>query len=78
MLENSFFEDEEEQSVQVVDNLAGEGSFAMGMGVATQATLHHFRLFSTLALIDKDLGFWVKPRSTSWFTKFLLHEYDNA
>ena len=29
-------------------------------------------------VFDDDLGFWVKPRSTTWFSRFLLSEYDDS
>jgi len=45
--------------------------------MVTRETLHHFRLHDSLAAIDVDLGFWVKLRSTTWFSKFLLNEYDD-
>ena len=41
------------------------------------ATLHHFRLCLACNFLDDDLGFWVKPRSTTWFSRFLLEQYDN-
>ena len=43
----------------------------------TQSTLTHFCIWSSAFLLDEDLGFWVKPRLTTWFSRFLLHEYDN-
>lgn len=44
----------------------------------TRATLMHYRLWNTIPFFDEDLGFWVKPRSTTWFSRFLLHEYDDS
>lgn len=41
------------------------------------ATLHHFRLSLAYSFLDDELGFWVKPRSTTWFSRFLLEQYDN-
>jgi hypothetical protein len=43
----------------------------------TSAALHHFCLCIVFSLFDQELGFWVKPRSTTWFSKFLLGHYDN-
>ena len=35
-------------------------------------------LFPTsLYLLPDDLGFWVKPQSTTWFSRFLMAEYDD-
>lgn len=42
-----------------------------------EAVFNHFRLWSNLSVVDEDLGFWVKPRSTVWFSRFLLEEYDD-
>jgi hypothetical protein len=39
------------------------------------AALHSFKLCSLFSLFDEDLGFWVKPRSTTWFSRFLLNQY---
>jgi len=50
---------------------------AWNMEIHTQAALHDFRLWSSHLLLDEDLGYWVKPRSTTWFSQFLLHEYDD-
>lgn len=41
-------------------------------------TLHNYRLCTTYSYFDEDVGFWVKPRSTTWFSRFLLEEYDNS
>ncbi|KAG0571720.1 hypothetical protein KC19_VG036800 [Ceratodon purpureus] len=41
------------------------------------ATLHHFRLCLACNFLDDDLGFWMKPRSTTWFSCFFLEQYDN-
>jgi hypothetical protein len=32
------------------------------------AALHTLRICSLFSLLDEDLGFWVKPRSTTWFS----------
>jgi hypothetical protein len=39
------------------------------------ASLHTFRLWNVFMMFDADLGYWVKPRSTTWFSRFLLEEY---
>ena len=44
---------------------------------AAFAALHCFQLCSNLIYNDPDLGFWVKPRSTTWFSRFVLEEYDD-
>lgn len=40
--------------------------------------LHNFRLWTTFNIFGDDLGFWVKPRSTTWFLKFLIDQYDDG
>ena len=35
------------------------------------AALYSFQLCNNLLLGDHELGYWVKPRSTTWFSKFL-------
>lgn len=42
------------------------------------STLLQFRLCTAYNFLDEDLGFWVKPRSTTWFSRFLLEQYDNS
>jgi hypothetical protein len=44
---------------------------------AAFAALHCFQLCSNLIYSGPDLGFWVKPRSTTWFSRFVLEEYDD-
>ena len=39
--------------------------------------LHNFRLAHAWYILDEELGFWKLPRSTAWFSQFLLHEYRN-
>ena len=41
------------------------------------AALHCFQLCSNLIYSDPDLRFWVKPRPTIWFSRFVLKEYDD-
>ena len=39
--------------------------------------LHDFQIGNAEMLLDEKLGFWVKPRSTAWFSIFLCTEYDD-
>ncbi len=43
----------------------------------TIAALHHLQLQNCLLVLSQELGHWVKPRSTTWFSQFLLIEYDD-
>ena len=40
-------------------------------------TLHNFRLCTAFIFLDDDLAFSVKPCSTTWFSHFLLEQYDS-
>ena len=41
------------------------------------AALYSFQLWNNLILGDYELGYWVKPRSTTWFSRFVIEEYDD-
>ena len=41
----------------------------------TSPTLHSMRMSTAFAALDDELQFWVKSRSTTWFTRFLVEEY---
>jgi hypothetical protein len=54
--------------------LSGQNSCAEAERIAA-AALYNFRVCNVFTLLDEDLGFWVKPRSTTWFSRFLLSQY---
>lgn len=41
------------------------------------SVLHDFQIVHATTLLDQELGWWVLPRSTSWFSRFVLQEYDD-
>ena len=47
------------------------------MNIVIAAILHDFHLVHARTILDKELGFSVLPRSTVWYSNFLLHEYDD-
>jgi hypothetical protein len=47
------------------------------MNTIVAFVLHDFRLAHARIVLDDELGFWVLPRSTAWFSQFLLHEYSD-
>lgn len=63
----------------------GEGSVDVGtvhetlvnMNTIVASVLHDFRIAHATTLLDQELGWWVLPRSTSWFSRFVLQEYDD-
>lgn len=67
--------DDEDPVAVLADNVEGRFHDAHN---EMRAMLHHFRLCLAFNFLDEDIGFWVKPRSTTWFSRFLLEQYDNA
>ena len=47
------------------------------METTTGAALHTCRLCNLFSLLREDLSYWMKPRSTAWFSRFLLNQYDD-
>jgi hypothetical protein len=47
------------------------------MNTIIASVLHDFRLAHARTILDNELGFWVLPKSTTWFSQFLLHEYSD-
>jgi hypothetical protein len=61
----------------VVSRVTRVHTALVDMNVIVSAVLHDFRLTHARIIADEELGFWVRPRSTAWFSQFLLHEYDD-
>ena len=61
--------------LQTMSQASLQSSFDMES--ITRATLHSFRLCNSVVLLEDNLGYWVKPRSTAWFSRFLLDQYDD-
>ena len=63
----------------------GEGGVDVGMvhealvnmNTIVASVLHDFRVVHAATLLDQELSWWVLPRSTSWFSRFVLQEYDD-
>lgn len=49
----------------------------VNMNSILASVLHDFRIAHATTLLDQELGWWVLPRSTSWFSRFVLQEYDD-
>lgn len=75
LLQYSEVDDDEDSTLQALAQNVDEGLLDAKNEIT--ATLHHFRLCLVCNFLDEDLGFWVKPRSTTWFSRFLLEQYDN-
>ena len=50
----------------------------INMNSIIASVLHDFRIAHATTLLDQELGWWVMPRSTSWFSRFVLQEYDDS
>lgn len=50
----------------------------INMNSIIASVLHDFRIVHATSLLDQELGWWVMPRSTSWFSRFVLQEYDDS
>jgi hypothetical protein len=48
------------------------------LNLAVAASLHCYRIMNTQFVLPDDLDFWVKPRSTAWFTRFVIEQYDDG
>jgi hypothetical protein len=49
----------------------------LDMATVTTSTLHTYCLCHLFSFFNEDLGYWIKPRSTTWFTRFLMEQYDD-
>lgn len=49
----------------------------VNMNSIVASVLHDFRVAHAVTLLEQELGWWVLPRSTSWFSRFVLQEYDD-
>ena len=62
-------EDSEDPFAGVVGTLMGPRHDSHALFTAG---LHNYRLCTMFQMFDEDLGYWVRPRSTTWFSRFLL------
>ena len=75
---SSAYDYQEKSSDESDTNPMQWDSTTTAMDAATQTCLHQFCFLNSFSAVDEDLGFWVKPRSTTWFSGFILEEYDDA
>jgi hypothetical protein len=68
------------------DDILNEGNTAVGslmecndsaLAISTLA-LYNYHLCAGLIYFDDELRFWVKPRSMTWFSQFLMSLYDDS
>jgi hypothetical protein len=46
------------------------------METIVSTVLHDFHLKNATSLLEADIGYWVLPWSSAWFSQF-LYEYDD-
>jgi hypothetical protein len=50
----------------------------VNMNTILASVLHDFRLAHAAELVGRELGWWVLLRSTCWFSRFVLTEFDDS
>lgn len=68
--------DEDEVAENMSDSLCFQLQ-PMEVDNVTEAVMQQWHLWSDMSFLDEDLGFWIKPQSTTWFSRFLIEEYDD-
>lgn len=58
-------------------NVNESGGHVHVANVVALTAFQIFQLCHSIPVIDPNLGFWVKPRSTIQLSQFVLHEYDD-
>jgi hypothetical protein len=66
-----------DEDTSIVNCVTRVHEFFVHMNTIIASMLYDFRLSHARAILDDELGFWVLPYSTAWFSQFLLHEYDD-
>jgi hypothetical protein len=60
------------------EDFTGKQGYVLGEGdCSALAALHHVRMLSIFSVVEEDLGFWVRPRSTTWFSHFVVEEFED-
>ena len=70
-------EDDEEAQEALRSLVDGVGEPMVDPHSTMCTVVENFRLCTSFNLFSDDLGYWVKLRSTTWFSHFLLSEYDD-
>jgi hypothetical protein len=60
------------------EDFTGEDRYLLEEADCSAAVaLHHVRMLSFFTIAGEDLGFWVRPRSTTWFSRFVVSEFED-
>lgn len=71
---DEIFEDDTDNSLHRIQE--ANMTPILDVDVVTSVALHNFCLCNVFSLFDVDLGYWVKLRSTTWFSRFLFDQYE--
>ena len=70
--------EEEEDDTALTDIVRTVGQLSADPLATLRFGLESLNIYAPSHLLDDDLGYWVRPRSTTWFSRFLLCEYDDT
>jgi hypothetical protein len=57
----------------------GEERYLLGeVDCSIVVALHHVMMLSVFTIAGEDLGFWIRPRSTIWFSQFVVSEFEDG
>jgi hypothetical protein len=68
---------EREEDLDVIVYVRECEENVQNMNLVAAVTLHCFRNLNLQFLFADDFGFWVKPRSTTWFSRFVIDQFDD-
>ena len=66
-------DDEVTAVLKFVDN-----SPAVNIVPLLQTSIQNFQFCSAVNMFDEEITYWVRPRSTTWFSRFLIEQYDSS
>jgi hypothetical protein len=66
------------EDAKIIPNVFNVHRVLVDMNTIVSSVLYDFRVAHDSSLLDPDVGWWVKPRSTTWFSRFFLFEYDDS
>jgi hypothetical protein len=60
------------------EDFTGENRYLLGEAdCSAVVALHHVMMLSVFTIAGEDLGFWTRPRSTTWFSRFVVSEFED-
>jgi hypothetical protein len=68
---------EHEEDLVAIVSIGDCEENVQNMTLAADVTLHCFHVLNLQFLFPYDFGLWVKPRSTAWFSHFVIDQFDD-